>query len=136
MPLTATITKALLRTKRVPVLEWPTASPDLSPIENIWRILKGNMAQHRPRNIQQLQDYLPQEWEKISTDTLSHLVSSIPKLLVAISAVKVTSPLGNRTERTFLTLVAQGNTLASFIITLSVLLTQMLLQCCIQRIKY
>ncbi|GBO37853.1 Transposable element Tc1 transposase, partial [Araneus ventricosus] len=77
-------TAKITRTKHVPVLEWPAASPDLSPIENIWRILKRNMAQRRPRNIQQLQDYLRQEWEKISTDTLNRLVSSMPKRLAAV----------------------------------------------------
>ncbi|GBL81264.1 hypothetical protein AVEN_143589-1 [Araneus ventricosus] len=66
-PHTAKITKTWLRMKHAFVLEWPASSPDLSPIENIWRILKRNMAQCRPRNIQQLQDYLRQEWEKIST---------------------------------------------------------------------
>ncbi|GBO06682.1 Transposable element Tcb1 transposase [Araneus ventricosus] len=77
-------TAKITRTKRVPVLEWPAASPDISPIENIWRILKRNIAQRRPRNIQQLQDYLRKEWEKISTDTLSRLVSSMPKRLSAV----------------------------------------------------
>ncbi|GBM53114.1 hypothetical protein AVEN_130768-1 [Araneus ventricosus] len=51
-PHTAKIKKTWLRTKRVPVLERPAASPDLSPIGNFWRILKRNMAQRRPRNIQ------------------------------------------------------------------------------------
>ncbi|GBM41253.1 hypothetical protein AVEN_180546-1 [Araneus ventricosus] len=81
---TAQIIKTWLRARRVPVLEWPAASPVLSPIEIIWMILKRNMTQRLPRNIQQLQDYLRQEWEKISTDTLSRLVSSMPKRLAAV----------------------------------------------------
>ncbi|GBM49906.1 hypothetical protein AVEN_92168-1 [Araneus ventricosus] len=47
-PHTTNITKTWLRMKHVPVLEWPAARPDLSPIENIWRILKRNVAQPRP----------------------------------------------------------------------------------------
>ncbi|GBM56625.1 Transposable element Tcb1 transposase, partial [Araneus ventricosus] len=83
-PHTAKITKTWLRTKRVSVLEWPAASPDLSPIENIWRILKRNMAPASSRNMQQLQDYLRREWEKLSTDTLSRLMSFTPKRLAVV----------------------------------------------------
>ncbi len=39
-PHTAAITTAWLRSRRVRVLNWPAYSPDLSPIENIWRIIK------------------------------------------------------------------------------------------------
>ncbi|GBN27403.1 hypothetical protein AVEN_183714-1 [Araneus ventricosus] len=41
-PHTTKITKTWLRTKRVPISGWLTTSPDLSPIANIWRILKRN----------------------------------------------------------------------------------------------
>ncbi len=39
-PHTAAITTAWLRSRRVRVLNWPACSPDLSPIENIWHIVK------------------------------------------------------------------------------------------------
>ncbi len=39
-PHTAAITTAWLRSRRVRVPNWPACSPDLSPIENIWRIIK------------------------------------------------------------------------------------------------
>ncbi len=39
-PHTAAITTARFRSSRVRVLNWPTCSPDLSPIEYIWHIIK------------------------------------------------------------------------------------------------
>ncbi len=48
-PHTPAITTACLRSKRVRVLNWPTCSPDLKPIENIWPIIKRKICQRRPR---------------------------------------------------------------------------------------
>ncbi len=39
-PHTEAITTAWLSSRRVRVLNWPACSPDLSPIENIWRFIK------------------------------------------------------------------------------------------------
>ncbi len=50
-PHTAAITTAWLHSRRVRVLNWPACSPDLSPIENILRIIKWKI---RPRTLQQL----------------------------------------------------------------------------------
>ncbi len=80
-PHSAHITKSWLRRKRVRVLDWPACSPDLSPIENVWRILKRKMRQRRPRTVAHLKTCLQEEWDKITPETLHHLVSSVPKRL-------------------------------------------------------
>ncbi len=69
-PHTAAITTAWLHSGRVRVMNWPACSPDLSPIENIWRILKRKIRQRQPQTLQQLETYIRQEWDQIPTPTL------------------------------------------------------------------
>ncbi len=66
-PHTAAITTAWLRSRRVRVLNWPACSPDLSPIENIWHIIKRKIRQRQPQTLQQLETYIRQEWDQIPT---------------------------------------------------------------------
>ncbi len=66
-PHTAAITTAWLRSRRVRMLNWPACSPDLSPIENIWHIIKRKIHQRRPQTPQQLETYIRQEWDQIPT---------------------------------------------------------------------
>ncbi len=80
-PHTAAITTAWLRSRRVRVLNWPACSPDLSPIENIWRIIKRNIRQRWPRTLQQLETYIRQEWDQIPTPKLQKLITSMPRHL-------------------------------------------------------
>ncbi len=83
-PHTAAITTAWLRSRRVRVLNWPACSPDLSPIENIWRIIKWKIHQRLPQTLQQLETYIRQEWDQIPTPKLQKLITSMPRRLQTV----------------------------------------------------
>ncbi len=82
-PHTAAITTAWLRSRRVRVLNWPACSPDLSPIENVWRIIKWKIHQRRPRTLQQLETISGKNGTKFQHQT-QKLITSMPRRLQTV----------------------------------------------------
>ncbi|KAI4873602.1 hypothetical protein NFI96_001400 [Prochilodus magdalenae] len=62
---TAKATKDWLKKNHIKVMEWPSQSPDLNPIENLWRELKVRVAKRQPTNLHDLERICKEEWAKI-----------------------------------------------------------------------
>ncbi|KAI4898585.1 hypothetical protein NFI96_033238 [Prochilodus magdalenae] len=73
---TARITKEWLRKKHIKVLEWPSQSPDLNPIEDLWRGLNLRVSQRQPRNLADLEEICVVEWAEIPAAVCAHLVKN------------------------------------------------------------
>ncbi len=80
---TAAITTAWL-CRRVRVLNWPACSPDLKPIEYIWRIIIWKIRQRRPQTLQRLEIYTRQKWDQIPLPKLQKFITSMPRHLQTV----------------------------------------------------
>ena len=56
--------------------KWPSQSPDLNPIENLWWDLKKAVAARMPKNVNELEAFTHEEWAQIPAVRCKKLVSS------------------------------------------------------------
>ncbi|KAG2456329.1 TCB1 transposase, partial [Polypterus senegalus] len=85
---TAKILKEWLQDNSVNVLEWPSQSPDLNPIEHLWRDLKMAVHQRFPSNLMEFERCCKKERAKLAKDRCAKLVASYSKRLEAVIAAK------------------------------------------------
>jgi hypothetical protein len=66
---------------RVNQLPWPAQSPDLAPIENLWKIQKDEVSKrrHRIKSVEEMGITLVEEWEEMEADLLEKLARSLIK---------------------------------------------------------
>ena len=76
---TSRIAKEFLDNNVPEVMDWPSNSPDLNPIENLWAIVKRNVELRRPKNLSELEHFLGEEWAKIPNSLLINLIDSMPR---------------------------------------------------------
>ncbi len=60
-------------------MDWPSNSPDLNPIENLWAIVKGNVERRLPKNLSELERFMAEEWRAIPENVLINLAGSMKR---------------------------------------------------------
>ncbi len=80
--------KKWLKKKHIKFLEWPSQSPDLNPIENLWRELKVRVAKRQPQNLNDLERICKDEWDKIPPEMCANLVANYKKGLASVIATR------------------------------------------------
>ena len=76
-------TSKFLQTCKFQVLKWPPCSPDLNPMENLWKILQDRVYSGNKgfSSIKQLMDKIEEEWDKITPQECVHLIGSMQRRL-------------------------------------------------------
>ena len=78
-PHRARIITTFLEDNQIQRLDWPSMSPDLNPIENIWGMLGTRVRNHNPpvTNVQTLTAALQEEWDSIEQAVIRNTVVSM-----------------------------------------------------------
>ena len=81
----STLPKQWREAHKMTKITWPTNSPDLNPIENLWMILKDRIQNDiRPNNKQELVESIERAWEAITMETLEILLASMSHRMRAV----------------------------------------------------
>lgn len=79
------VVKAYLSNKQVVVLNWTSQSPDLNPIEHLWRQIKLQIYERSDKagSLDEVFQIAKEEWGKISADFIHRLIESMPNRVMA-----------------------------------------------------
>ena len=66
---------------KVPLLAWAFNSPDMNPIEQIWRIMKQNLRKRRAEitNLTQYRQAIQEEWDAILMSKINELIGEMER---------------------------------------------------------
>lgn len=76
--------KNFLQQKKIKILQWPSQSPDLNPIEHLWEELDRHVRRQNYSNKKEFFIALSREWSNIPKDRIIKLVDSIPNRCAAV----------------------------------------------------
>lgn len=85
-PHTAILTRNFLQNAGVNVMDWPSRSPDLNPIEHVWDALGRSLRtlQNQPQNLQDLGTILQQQWRRLPNHVFTSITRSMRRRCVAV----------------------------------------------------
>jgi hypothetical protein len=78
---TSQLTTAYLDAVQMQVMKWPAQSPDLNPIENLWRIMKLRISKRRHliHDIKQMEEVIREEWDNLTPADWEGCIKSMQK---------------------------------------------------------
>ena len=82
--------KAWISEHNIEVLPWPSCSPDLNPIENVWSDVKKRVyaRDSKPNNDDELWYMVLEEWNNTSAAYITELYNSLPRRIKAVIKAK------------------------------------------------
>lgn len=84
-PHSANVTRKFLLEQKISVTSWPSLSPDLNPIENVWALMKREVRKKNLSSLEALRREIIVAWNNIVTPSLcQRLFASMPRRLMKV----------------------------------------------------
>ncbi|KAF2363637.1 Dbl (DH) domain [Trinorchestia longiramus] len=80
----ANVVMNYLNDQGVEVMNWPAKSPDMNPIENLWKTLEQNVMTRNSANVEDLWLKSQEEWAKITVPQCQDLLKSCARGYAAV----------------------------------------------------
>ena len=80
------LVQELLHRNGVTCLDFPSYSPDLNPIENLWATLAREVEKKQCDSIEELQDAIEEAWKTVDQEHMRKLAASMPQRCAAVIA--------------------------------------------------
>ena len=74
-------TQHWMQTQGITALPWPSVSPDLNPIENLWGLLKNRIEKDHPKTKEELKAAIERHWFGFDFEVLQNLATSMDNRL-------------------------------------------------------
>ena len=81
---TCTLAKSWKSSENVQMLKWPSASPDLNPIENVWGLLKARIKEKPEITLPGLVRRIRSEWKSLPVEYAENLVNSLTRRMASL----------------------------------------------------
>jgi transposase len=82
------IVQDFLREHVPEIFDWPSNSPDVNPVENLWSIMKRRVEKRKPSDLDELDQFLHEEWQNIDLSTINNLIKSMKNRCLALITSK------------------------------------------------
>jgi len=65
-------------------LAWPSLSPNMNPIENLWSLLKKKVTQRRPKTLEDLLNVITNEWNELPNELAYNFINSMERRIQSL----------------------------------------------------